>query len=183
MLQWNELRVTPDARKLIIDVQVQKMPYYENVGIDRIVVDTQRSFDVTGPSNAPLFDMDGCGDNHIRIAVDIDSLGDNIFFVYAIAEGDPSCDTPCGMKDKTILGVVYNKYPFYKYAMSMLSEMDGCEPPQWLIDHILKLKAFEMCIKTGNYTKAIEYWDWFFNKKVRKNVDCGCHGKIKLSTL
>lgn len=183
MLQFNELSIDPAGRRLIVDVQVQNLAYYQDVGIDSIIIDTQKTFNSAGPSSTPFFEKDCCKEKHVRIAVDIDSLGDNIFFVYAIADENYSCDTPCGMKETIILGVVYNKFTFYKYAMGLLGEIDGCEPPQWLIDHILKINAFEMCIKAGNYTKAIEYWDWFFSKKVRRKVGCGCHGKAKFHSL
>ena len=31
MLQWNELRSTPDGRYLIIDVEVQNLNFYDNI--------------------------------------------------------------------------------------------------------------------------------------------------------
>ena len=40
MMQFNELRITPDKKHLIIDVQVQEMRYYENVYLDTIIIDT-----------------------------------------------------------------------------------------------------------------------------------------------
>lgn len=177
MLQWNELRVTADAKNLIIDVQVQDMEYYDKIVIDKIVVDTQKTYVETGPSSNPLFEVDGCNKKHLRVALDIDSIGDNLFFVYAFAKGDPNCNTPCGMKNTMICGVAFNKYPFYANAMNFLGELDTCEPPQELIDYILKTKAFEVCLSAGNYTKAIQYWNWFKNYKTVYTKKCGCHGK------
>lgn len=40
MLEFRELRITPDGNHLIIDVAVQEHSYYENVFIDSIIIDT-----------------------------------------------------------------------------------------------------------------------------------------------
>ena len=47
MLQWNELRLTPDGKYLVIDVQVQELDYFKDVYIDNIqfnVYNTPESF-------------------------------------------------------------------------------------------------------------------------------------------
>ena len=44
---------------------------------------------------------------------------------------------------------------------------------------ILRLKALELCVRTGNYTKAISYWKKFFLGKTQVSTyNCGCNGKI-----
>ena len=47
------------------------------------------------------------------------------------------------------------------------------------IDYILRFKAFELSLKTGNYTLAIEYWEKFLKNKtssISKPKGCGCYG-------
>lgn len=180
MLQWNELRVTPDGKYLIVDVQVQEADYYEDVYIDSICFDVQDTFDSTGPSSKAIEiykDANNNNQKHIRMTWDIDTLKDKLFFVYAIAKGTPAEDTPCGMKNTVTLGVVYNKYPIYIVAMKLLKKMEGCNIPLDLVNFFLRLKAFELCIDVGNYTQAIEYWKKFFIKdKIEISMPCGCYG-------
>ena len=43
---------------------------------------------------------------------------------------------------------------------------------------ILKLKAIELCVRTGNYSQAIKYWNKFFKKNTCKpsTPRGGCYG-------
>lgn len=181
MLQYNELRITPDKKHLIIDVQVQEMSYYENVYLDTIIIDTQKTYSITGPSSNPLMTIDCGHSKHFRQFIDIDSIADNLFFVYTIASGEPTDDTPCGMDASSILGVTYDKYPMYLQGMQYISELNGsCEPPSDLVDYILVHKAFDLSLLTGNYLKAIDYWNKFLNEKEKTvSSKCGCHGRFK----
>lgn len=180
MMQFNELRITPDRKHLIIDVQVQEMSYYENVYLDTIIIDTQKTYSATGPSSKPLMVIDCNHSKHYREFIDIDSIADNLFFVYVISTGEPSDDTPCGMDSTSILGVTYDKYPMYLQGMKLLGELEGCEPSSNLIDYILTHKAFDLSLLTGNYQKAIDYWSLFFDEKEKTiSSKCGCHGRFK----
>ena len=55
MISFNELRITQDNRFLIIDVSVDSQSYFENVLLDSVIIDTQDTFVLNGPSNNPLF--------------------------------------------------------------------------------------------------------------------------------
>ena len=55
MVDFNELRVSPDRKNLIIDVSIKDLSYYENVYIDSIIIDTQDTYIPSGPSNSPIF--------------------------------------------------------------------------------------------------------------------------------
>ena len=177
MLQFNELRITADGKHLIIDAQVQDAEYYDDVYLYAIIVDTQKTYSDAGPSSKPLFTFSYEDRKHVREVIDIDTISNNLFFVYLIASGEPAENTPCGMKNAMVLGVVYDKQPFYKMSMSFLNSLEGCNPPSELINFILRLKAIELALKTGNYTKAIELWTKFFSKRkqVYMNHSCGCH--------
>lgn len=178
MLQFNELRITNDGKYLIIDVQVQNLDYYKNVYIDSICFDTQESYNATGPSSKAIKVFEA-QDNikNIKISYDIDLLKNNMFFVYAIAKGTPSEDTPCGMKDTITLGITYYKYPLFVTAMKLLKELKGCEVPRHIMDFFLKIEAFNLCIETGNHTKAIEYWNKFYSNTNTQIINtCGCYG-------
>ena len=51
MVTFQELRITPDGNTLIIDVAIKDLRYYDNVGLDTILIDTQDTFTAEGPSS------------------------------------------------------------------------------------------------------------------------------------
>lgn len=108
------------------------------------------------------------------------TLDNDIFFVYIIATGVPCITTPCGMDNCTVMGIAYNLRPLYNLGMGYIRELsDNCSMPKNFIDYILRFKAFELSLRTGNYTLAIDYWKRFFKKKtssISKPKGCGCYG-------
>jgi hypothetical protein len=219
MIQFNELRITPDSQHLIIDVSIDNSSYYDNVILDSIVIDTQDTYVANGPSSKPIYTYnidtennynytystpEECSCNpvvsdddkaycltyaseqnkYIRLILSAKDLGislnDNILFVYAIATGTPAPDTPCGMDNSIVMSTVVNLYPVYQNTMCYLRELDSdCQVPKGFIDMILRLKAVELCIRTGNYTKAISYWKRFFLGRTQvPTYNCGCNGRI-----
>lgn len=105
-------------------------------------------------------------------------LNKSLLFVYIIGTGTPSADTPCGFDNNSALEVVYNKYPIYKNSINYLNEFNNnCTIQKGFIDSILQYKALSLCIKTGNYLKAIEYWNTFYinNKDIIDNNICSCY--------
>ena len=217
MLIFNELRITPDQKYLIIDVSVDNQKYYKNIQIDSIIIDTQDTYIDSGPSNNPIFtynlteedsnitqvytdnytpvldeDTSYCyveseekQNKSIRLILNYQdlnvSLQDNMFFVYAIATGTPSADTPCGMDNSIVKGTIINLYPIYCKTIQYLKELDdSCVVPKNFMDMIIKLKALELSIKTGNSFQAIEYWNKYFktlinNNSTFKSKYCGCN--------
>ncbi len=205
MINFNELRITPDGRYLIVDVQVQDLDYYKDVYLDSIHIDTQQTFIETGPSNNPIYSYIvpdneqfiytqdyGCrvvteqeedilvnelGTKHIRQFIDIDFIGNNLFFVWVVTKGNSTEDTPCGMKDAITLGVAYNKLPAYNAAMKYINSIEGCNIPREFMDFIFRKKAFETCLEVGNYNQAIKYWNKFFTDVKEPQVNnCDCYG-------
>lgn len=215
MLQFNELRITPDNKYLIIDVSVKNEIYYKKVVIDSIVIDTQDTYVSNGPSSKPIYiytnecdlsmiysssenicnpvleeeSMSYCftegleSSQHVRLLLSTKDLGvpldTTMFFVYAIASGTPAPDTPCGLDNSIIMGTVVNLYPFYQNTMKYVNELnDNCQIPKGFIDMILRLKALELSIRTGNYIQAIKSWKRFFG--IHSNqvpvTKCRCNG-------
>ena len=182
MLQWNELRLTPDGKYLVMDVQVQELDYFKDVYIDNIqlnVYNTPESFITPVPdSNSIMIWEDTSSKNlrRVREFIDIDTIQDKLFFVYATAKGTAGSDTPCGAKNPLLVGIVYNKALLHTNSVKVLRTLDECVPSKELIDYILMLKAFELSISLGDYKAAISYW----NKKTTKGhtftTNCGCDG-------
>lgn len=176
MIHFNELRVTPDHRYLIIDAVVRNEPYFDNVYIDKIVIDNQDTYVDTGmPSSKPIYEhvipvytKNGKTNKqkHIRLELESIDLGrplTDMFFVYIQTKGTPAPTTPCSLDHKTTLGTVLDMYPLYQASINMLKELSQCcEVPQDFIDFMLRIKAIELSIKTGNYIEAIGFYNHFF---------------------
>lgn len=105
------------------------------------------------------------------------SLENRIFFVYVIAGGNPSPNTPCGMDVTQVMKAVINTYPIYQNSMNYIKELDSlCKVPQNFIDYILNVEAFDLSIQTGNYNKAIQLWkDYFCSLPKIETLTCGCN--------
>lgn len=179
MVQFNELRITPENQRLIIDVEVKDLPYYTNVFIDTIVVDNQNTYISTGQSSTPVYIYEEGEsstelvtvkeDKRIRIEIPttiISNLSTDLFFIYVTTKGTPSANTPCGMDNPTTVGVVFDLYRLQQLYMNYIKEIetDGCNIPKEFIDQILRYKALKMCLLTGNYVQAVKYWKKFFSK-------------------
>ena len=108
----------------------------------------------------------------------VPTMEGNMFFVYVITKGVPSCDVPCGLDSSTILGVGVDAYPIYRKALKYLSETyHKCDIPKAFIDFILRYKAFQICLKTRDYSLAITYWKKFINSiSIKPSNGCGCNG-------
>lgn len=126
------------------------------------------------------------GYKHIRLVLDMNdlkgmSLNDHIFFIYIIATGIPSPTTPCGLDNKTTMGIAYNMRPIYNMAMSYVRELNNeCEIPKSMLDLTLRLKALEFAFKTGNIVEAINLWEKLFKKKrftPLSKPGCNCDGQ------
>lgn len=103
-------------------------------------------------------------------------LNDNIFFVYIIAAGVPASDTPCTMDKEYVMGAAFNLRPIYNAGMGFIKELRRrCDVPRGFIDFILRLKALEVALKTGNYAAAFDIWRRYFkDRTVVSSTDCGC---------
>ena len=214
MVDFNELRVSPDRKNLIIDVSIKDLSYYENVYIDSIIIDTQDTYIPSGPSNSPIFtyevvsnvtsvySLHDCGCNQVqdyidkencfetsnneekRVRLELDNtalnnhLKGNLFFVYVITKGTPSSDTPCNMDNTINLGVTADTYPIYINMLNSLKELESCSTPKLFTDAFLRFKAFELSIKTGQYSQIINYWNKYFKSlDIPNNTNCSCNGR------
>lgn len=110
--------------------------------------------------------------------MNLGTLNDTMFFVYVIATGEPSADAPESTVSPQIMGTVTNLYPYCQSMMKSVKELvNECRIPKNFIDFSLRLKALELCIRTGNYPQAIVYWNKFFKGRMSEPAvtDCGCY--------
>ena len=104
----------------------------------------------------------------------------DMLFVYVIASGTPSADTPCGLDNSKIMGTVVNLKYIYDNMLCYIRQIENeCEVPKNFIDSILKYKALELSIRTGNYPLAIKYWNKYLsnsNPNISTIKTCNCYG-------
>lgn len=174
MISFNELKIDQEGTNFTIDVQVKDLPYFQNVYIDKVNIDSQDTFVITGVSTSPVYSHEELPESttkSLQLVLTQEDLGipisGNMFFVYVTVKGSPEEDTPDEMNIPVTLGVAVYLYPFYTKTIGYLSEIssncgDTCVVSKTFIDYILKLKALELALNTGHYTQAIQYWNKFF---------------------
>ena len=190
MVIFNELRITPDNNKLIIDVSVNDHKYYENINIEAIAIDTDSTFSNNGPSGDTVYEYQVENDEEkkrLRLILSSDDMkspiSNNMYFVYVILSGEYHPNTPCELKKPVTIGTAVNLYPVYKQAVLYTRELsEDCSIPKKFVDYILRIKAIDLNIKTGNYQEAIKYWNKLFKGHSSTTMssaynNCGCYGK------
>ena len=190
MVVFNECRIDKEGKNIILDVSVDSLSYYKNMYLDSVIIDTDKTFIDCGPSSTPIYNqkfpnVNGEKPKNIRVKINHSELSDSnidlnncILFIYIKVGGVPDINTPCGCDKTYSIAVAVNLRPIYNIAMRYIKELDNnCTIPKGFIDMILRLKAFEMSIKTGNFTTAINQWNKLFkNKRTVSSSNCGCNG-------
>lgn len=184
MIKFTELRV--NRGKLFISVKVRDFDFCNNIFIDKIKIDTQATFKDTGPSESAIIVYSSTNEENKKEwsgYFTSEQLGNvdmnnTMFFVYAIAKGCPSPDTPCGMDCINSVGVTFSLCPIYNETMQYVKEVENsCELPKNFINFILQFKAIQYSINSGHFNQAITYYNKFYkNLKTGTGKPCGCNG-------
>lgn len=185
MVIFNDLRITPDGQNLFIDIKVAPYKYFENMYISSISIDTEETFSPTGkPSSNAVVVYENqdttVKEYSINLSPDkfkLSAFNNHIFYVYVSVAGTPSIDTPCAMDTEYTLGVVLNWQSIYQKGINHMKQVVNgcCELPRDFIDYMLRFKAFELAIRTAQYTLANDkFKEWFAEENVKFNPPCGC---------
>lgn len=201
MIHFNTLKLSNDNKCLIIEAEIDKDEIYTDITIDNVIIDTQDTYIINGPSSNPVYNYKEDSEKSklinipdtniilskdeklIRLYLDNDKLGvplnNTMFFVYVIAKGIPSAETPCGKDSNQLMGIVVDLKQFYNKAMLYIKELSNrCELPKGFINMYLQWKAIELSIKTCNYVEAIKYWNEFIKNIpiIESKNNCNCYG-------
>lgn len=190
MIDFNELRITPDGKELIMDVAVSSISYYDNMYIDTILIDTQSSYSSNGPSSKAVqvyknsLTQGAQTVREVRLSLtekDLNkSLNSNMFFVYVVLGGYVSPDTPCGGDNMIHMKPIVNMFPLYNSVLYSIKQLsDNCNINKELINSILQIKSIETSIRLGNYKQAFDLWKSFTdNTALITSFNCKCNGTI-----
>lgn len=195
MVVFNECRISDDGGCLVIDVSIDNLSYFNNCYIEGIFIDTDETLTPNGPSENAIsvdFDRDYCECTiesgmvkSVRAFLrardlNLGSLDNNIFFIYVKGGGYPDPGSPCGTDKEWHNCVTVDYKPLYDNAMYYVKEVaDSCTIPRNFIDMILKLKAINVSLTTGNYPMAIRLWkQWKSTGRAQASSSnrCGCNG-------
>lgn len=209
MIKFDKLEISKDGNFLTIEVSIenttgtvyqgQELDYdwYRDVYLDQIIIDTDKSYSDLGPSgkvailnlssesalNPETGQIETQDTYHksYKYVLDIEGMGNRLFFIYVTTKGEPAVTAPCGLKNpRTATGVAYNKYLLYKLSMNHLKSVGNsqCDYDKWFYDFLLRFYAFKLSIKSGKFNWAIVYWNKFFMKDTQLETakPCGCHG-------
>ena len=200
MIRFNELKI--ENNYIIIDVQIEEEKYFKDMYIDSIVIDTQDTFIANGPSSKAIYTKTFNTDtdvnkeeiiytqgtdkyNRVRIHIDSKNLNVDIhktmFFVYVIAGGTPSADTPCRWDENKALHTLVDTQVLYNNMIQYVKELNkDCSTPDNFINAILQFNAIDLALKTNQYPLAIDLWKRFYSD-IESNVvlpNCGCNGRL-----
>ena len=167
MVHFNELYITDDRKKIVIDAEIDNLPIYDNCYIDKITVTLKDDCDSSDKQEVVYENNDESGRQR-RVHLCLPSLdhyldfvtGDlskHLFLVTVEAGVDSTdinfteCD--CGWDNRVTNGFIYDTKKLYDNAVNMArSYGDTCDTndASQFMDFILRYYAFIFAIKCGD---------------------------------
>ena len=183
MVEVNKAYIIPCNNGIYIDCSVLDMEYFNNVYIDKIIIDSQDTFTESGPSSNPIYSYTvPYNQKSVKLTIKstdllVNNISDNMYFIYIITKGTPSPNTPCGLDNNTTTTVVFDNTTIYNTFMNHIGKLqNNCIINKELIDLILRYRALESCIGMKDYSRAIVYWNKFIQHITKNNNNCTCNG-------
>lgn len=171
MIKYNTLKI--EGNNLIIDFEVEDKPYYSNVSIEGVRVDTP----LTYGTKTPYYIYDEDDVTRYEAEIFIPDVKKELLIITPQVHIALPPDTPCGA-DVIDMAAVYDRNVLLDKGLGYLKELgDTCEISRGFVDFILKRHALDMVIATCNYSMAIKYWKMLTMIKGTTIKGCGCHGK------
>ena len=171
MIKYNTLKI--EGTNLIIDFEVEDKPYYGNISIEGVRVDTP----LTYGTDTPYYIYDEDDVTRYEAEIFIPDVKKELLIITPQVYVALPPDTPCGA-DIIDMAAVYDRNVLLDKGLGYLKELgDTCEISRGFVDFILKRHALDMAIATCNYSMAIKYWKMLTMVKGTTIKGCGCHGK------
>lgn len=194
MIIFDQLRISDDGRSLYVDVHVNTASHFNNIVIDKVVIQTQEQVseaDPLTPGEEFIYSMTAEENTkelhlHLNASTDFDksyhTLSNMLLFVYVVCKGTADPCTPCRLDELTTLGVTFDTNLLYQKVMQFTKDLNkDCNIPKGFIDLILLWNGFKAAIETEHYIPAIDFWRKMFDRQYSPSTgnitkDCGCHG-------
>ena len=194
MIVFDQLRISDNGKRLYIDAHVNKSSDFDDITIDRVVIQTSDQIseaDPLTPGSECIYSSPVAGDaKELHLCLDAatdfeqsyTSLSNMLLFVYVVCKGTPGPCTPCRLDEMTTLGVTFDESLYYQKVMQLTKQLaDECKVSKDYIDMILLWFGFKSSIETEHYIPAIDFWKkLFFGHHGMSGLGnpkpCGCHG-------
>lgn len=171
MIKYNTLKI--EGNYLIIDFEVEDKPYYSNISIEGVRVDTP----LTYGTDTPYYIYDEDDVTRYEAEIFIPDVKKELLIITPQVYVALPPDTPCGA-DVIDMAAVYDRNVLLDKGLGYLKELgDTCEISRGFVDFILKRHALDMAIATCNYSMAIKYWKMLTMIKGTTIKGCGCNGR------
>ena len=171
MIKYNTLKI--EGNNLIIDFEVEDKPYYGDVIIEGVRIDTP----LTYGTKTPYYIYYAGDSTRFTDEISSSNVRKVLLIITPEVHAELPPDTPCGA-DVIDIAAVYDKNVLLDKGLVYLKELgDTCEISRGFVDFILKRHALDMAIATCNYSMAIKYWKMLTMIKGTTIKGCGCHGK------
>lgn len=171
MIKYNTLKI--EGNNLIIDFEVEDKPYYSNISIEGVRIDTP----LTYGTDTPYYIYDEDDVTRYEAEIFIPDVKKELLIITPQVHVSLPPDTPCGA-DVIDMAAIYDRNVLLDKGLGYLKELgDTCEISRGFVDFILKRHALDMAIATCNYSMAIKYWKMLTMIKGTTIKGCGCHGK------
>lgn len=171
MIKYNTLKI--EGNNLIIDFEVEDKPYYSNISIEGVRIDTP----LTYGTKTPYYIYDEDDVTRYEAEIFIPDVKKELLIITPQVHIALPPDTPCGA-DVIDMAAIYDRNVLLDKGLGYLKELgDTCEISRGFVDFILKRHALDMVIATCNYSMAIKYWKMLTMIKGTTIKGCGCNGK------
>lgn len=195
MIQFSELRISTDGKKLHVDCHVENFAIYNSVYISAIYVDYYKNRLASGsPSEHAICLYDNTdGDASVRncsVALDesqlegtdfgTKKLRGGLFYVYVLcdANGLSLAAADCGWDSMTTMGIAADWKKIYDEGMMYIADVvkagRNCGISDSFQDFILRWYAMRLGIETCDYDSVDKLWDGMFGGMEAHYNDCGC---------
>lgn len=194
MIIFDRLQISDNGKWLYIDVHVNQADYFDDIYIDKVVIQTQDQVsesDPCTPGDQYIYQMtvdESTKELHLALNANTDfditdkTLSNKLLFVYVKCKGTSDPCTPCRLDEMTTLGVTFDDALLYQQVMQFTKELaDTCAVSKGFIDMILLWHGFKAAINTEHYLPAIDFWKKMFYghhgmNGLSSSKPCGCHG-------
>lgn len=199
MIQFNELRLSPDKNSLIIDMAVRNLSAYKNMYISSVHLEYYKNLNASGyPSNKAIEvyshpESEGAeGIRRYRAVVPVarlsketfgtDTFVNGLFYVFVACDGALSAEAmiDCGMDSARDMGIVLDWQSVYSRCMSDIraynSVCNPCDRSLDVIEHtIIIWNAIQLAVRSCDWTMLNKLWPRFIGAESAYTTECGCH--------
>lgn len=201
MVIFNELRISDDKQKLIVDCQMQDLSFYDEMGIQSIYIDWYKNFNLSGvrsdnaicifenKKSSPVRAVRKCLNvRNLTEKFGTTTFANGLFYVIVTCDGDIKSDVsimPCGYDNTVDVGIVPDWELLYsvgmRYVLKMSSDCNPCADTSAYENFIILWNSFRLAVETCDFGMIKTLWDKIVRTEAKRDFagvvsGCGCKG-------